>query len=149
MLAGLNPSEIRDMVPVIRGIAARGITIMMIEHVMQAVMSLAEHVFVLAEGRIIAQGPPEAVAADPLVIEAYLGRGAATLDCTLVYALVPNTLLEDAVSRRARKIAARDLSRVAHTMKLEAQQTSDDDLDARIDAYIRDHLSERELWKEP
>ena len=65
MLAGLNPSEIRDMVPVIRAIATRGITIVMIEHVMQAVMSLAEHVFVLAEGRIIAQGSPQAIAADP------------------------------------------------------------------------------------
>ena len=52
------PSEIRDMVPVIRAIATRGITILMIEHVMQAVMSLAEHVFVLAEGRIIAEGTP-------------------------------------------------------------------------------------------
>ena len=50
VLAGLNPSEIRDMVPVIRAIRDRGITILMIEHVMQAVMSLAEHVFVLAEG---------------------------------------------------------------------------------------------------
>ena len=77
VLAGLNPSEIRDIVPVIRGIWARGITIMMIEHVMQAVMSLAEHVFVLAEGRIIAEGSPPAVAADPAVVEAYLGHGAA------------------------------------------------------------------------
>src|SRR5262249_44702470 len=50
-LAGLNPSEIRDMVPVIRTIRGRGVTIVMIEHVMQAVMSLAEHVFVLSEGR--------------------------------------------------------------------------------------------------
>ena len=56
VLAGLNPSEVRDIVPVIQAIRARGITIVMIEHVMQAVMSLAEHVFVLAEGRIIAQG---------------------------------------------------------------------------------------------
>ena len=56
VLAGLNPSELRDMVPVIQAIRARGITILMIEHVMQAVMSLAEHVFVLAEGRIIAAG---------------------------------------------------------------------------------------------
>jgi branched-chain amino acid transport system ATP-binding protein len=79
VLAGLNPSEIRDIVPVIRGIQTRGITILMIEHVMQAVMSLSEHVFVLAEGRIIAQGPPEAVASDPLVVEAYLGQGAARL----------------------------------------------------------------------
>jgi len=77
VLAGLNPSEIRDMVPVIRGIASRGVTILMIEHVMQAVMSLAEHVLVLAEGRIIAQGMPHEVAADRQVVEAYLGQGAA------------------------------------------------------------------------
>jgi branched-chain amino acid transport system ATP-binding protein len=77
VLAGLNPSEIRDMVPVIRIIRGRGVTIVMIEHVTQAVMSLAEHVFVLSEGRVIADGPPEAIVADPLVVEAYLGRGAA------------------------------------------------------------------------
>jgi branched-chain amino acid transport system ATP-binding protein len=77
VLAGLNPSEIRDIVPVIRHIASRGVTILMIEHVMQAVMSLADHVLVLAEGRIIAQGMPHEVAADRQVVEAYLGQGAA------------------------------------------------------------------------
>ncbi|HUI97557.1 MAG TPA: ABC transporter ATP-binding protein [Xanthobacteraceae bacterium] len=77
VLAGLNPSEIREMVPVVHAIAARGVTIVMIEHVMQAVMSLAALCYVLAEGRIIAQGTPQAIARDPRVIEAYLGRGAA------------------------------------------------------------------------
>ncbi|HUZ32445.1 MAG TPA: ABC transporter ATP-binding protein [Xanthobacteraceae bacterium] len=77
VLAGLNPSEIRDIVPVIRALCQRGITIVMIEHVMQAVMRLAEHVFVLAEGRIIAEGSPSQVVANPGVVEAYLGRGAA------------------------------------------------------------------------
>jgi branched-chain amino acid transport system ATP-binding protein len=77
VLAGLNPSEIRDMVPVIRKLTADGMTILMTEHVMQAVTALAEHVLVLAEGRIIAQGTAQDVAADPVVVEAYLGRGAA------------------------------------------------------------------------
>jgi branched-chain amino acid transport system ATP-binding protein len=77
VLAGLNPSEIRDVVPVIRTFCARGIAVIMIEHVMQAVMSLAEYVFVLAEGCIIAEGTPAQVVADSAVVEAYLGHGAA------------------------------------------------------------------------
>lgn len=78
VLAGLNPSEIRDMLPVIRAIRESGVTIMMIEHVMQAVMSLAEQIYVLVEGHVVAQGPPATIAANPQVIEAYLGAGAAT-----------------------------------------------------------------------
>ncbi len=77
VLAGLNPSEIRDMVPVIHQIRDRGVTILMVEHVMQAVMSLCEHIHVLAQGRMIAQGGPAEIAAHPAVIEAYLGQGAA------------------------------------------------------------------------
>lgn len=77
VLAGLNPSEIRDIIPVIRNIRASGVTILMVEHVMQAVMELCDSVYVLAQGRIIAQGTPAAVANDQAVIEAYLGHGAA------------------------------------------------------------------------
>ncbi|MCW8059364.1 mobile mystery protein A [Agrobacterium tumefaciens] len=77
-----------------------------------------------------------------------LRRAAEALDCTLVYALVPNTSLEATVDERARKIAMRELQRVAHTMRLEAQGTGDDDLEARVQAYIRDQLSERDLWSQ-
>ncbi|MGI4952321.1 MAG: ABC transporter ATP-binding protein [Janthinobacterium lividum] len=77
VLAGLNPSEIEGMLPVLRDIAAGGVTILMIEHVMQAVMQLCGQVHVLAQGRMIAAGPPREVCADPAVIEAYLGAGAA------------------------------------------------------------------------
>jgi branched-chain amino acid transport system ATP-binding protein len=77
VLAGLNPTELSAMVPTIRAIADRSITIVMIEHVMQAVMSLAQHVYVLAEGRILTEGSPQDVVGDARVIEAYLGHGAA------------------------------------------------------------------------
>ena len=77
VLAGLNPSELAAMVPNIRAIADCGITIVMVEHVMQAVMSLAQHVYVLAEGRILTAGSPQDVVGDARVIEAYLGKGAA------------------------------------------------------------------------
>jgi branched-chain amino acid transport system ATP-binding protein len=77
VLAGLNPSEVRGMIPVIRKIRDGGVTILMVEHVMQAVMSLCEEIHVLAQGEIIARGTPDAVARDERVIEAYLGPGAA------------------------------------------------------------------------
>jgi branched-chain amino acid transport system ATP-binding protein len=77
VLAGLNPQEIAEMIPVVRGIADGGVTVLMIEHVMQAVMNLASHVWVLAQGQLIAQGSPAQVTADERVIEAYLGHGTA------------------------------------------------------------------------
>jgi predicted DNA-binding mobile mystery protein A len=77
-----------------------------------------------------------------------LRRAADALDCTLVYALVPRTSLEDAVRSRARKIAMRDLRRVAHTMRLEDQGTDDSDPEAQIDEYVRDNLKDRDIWNE-
>ena len=77
VLAGLNPQEIAEMIPVVRGIADGGVTVLMIEHVMQAVMNLAQYVWVLAQGQLIAQGSPAQVTADEQVIEAYLGHGTA------------------------------------------------------------------------
>ena len=77
VMAGLNPTEIVEIVGVIRNIRAAGVTILLIEHVMQAVTSLAERVYVLNQGRMIAEGTPAAIADNEAVIEAYLGHGAA------------------------------------------------------------------------
>jgi branched-chain amino acid transport system ATP-binding protein len=77
VMAGLNPSEISEIVPVVRAIRDSGVTVMLIEHVMQAVVSLCERAYVLNNGRIIASGTTAQIASDPRVIEAYLGHGAA------------------------------------------------------------------------
>ena len=77
VLAGLNPQEIDAVVPIVRSIRDGGVTVLMIEHVMRAVMSLADRVLVLAGGRLIAEGAPAAIAADARVVEAYLGQGTA------------------------------------------------------------------------
>ena len=77
VLAGLNPTEVAAMLPILRALPGEGVTVLMIEHVMQAVMQLCGTVHVLAGGKLITAGPPAAVVADPAVIEAYLGHGAA------------------------------------------------------------------------
>jgi branched-chain amino acid transport system ATP-binding protein len=77
VMAGLNPTEISEIVEVIREVRKAGVTILLIEHVMQAVTSLAERVYVLNQGRMIAEGTPAAIAENPEVVEAYLGHGAA------------------------------------------------------------------------
>ena len=73
VLAGLNPSEVAKMLDVIRSIRDRGISILMIEHIMQAIMSLSDRIVVLNFGRKLAEGTPDEVANNPQVIEAYLG----------------------------------------------------------------------------
>jgi branched-chain amino acid transport system ATP-binding protein len=75
VMAGLRPTEVDLMVQVLRDLnAARGITILLIEHVMRAVMALARRVIVMHHGEIIAQGTPEEVTTNPAVIESYLGE---------------------------------------------------------------------------
>ncbi len=77
VMAGLNPTEILEIITIIRAIRDSGVTVLLIEHVMHAVMSLSDHIYVLSYGKIIAQGAPQQVVANPAVVEAYLGRGSA------------------------------------------------------------------------
>jgi len=74
VLAGLNPSEINESVEMIRRIHERGVTILIVEHVVRAVMALSDRLVVLDQGRVISDGEPETVMRDPAVVAAYLGE---------------------------------------------------------------------------
>jgi len=76
VMAGLRPTETDQMVAVFKDLNRQGLTILLIEHVMRAVMALSERVIVLHHGEVIARGAPEEVVRDPAVLECYLGEEA-------------------------------------------------------------------------
>ncbi|MBL8672227.1 MAG: ABC transporter ATP-binding protein [Alphaproteobacteria bacterium] len=74
--AGLNPTETEEIMGILRQIRANGVTVLLVEHDMRAVMGISETIFVLDAGAKIAEGPPDAIARDPRVVAAYLGAPA-------------------------------------------------------------------------
>ncbi len=73
-LAGLTPTELHEAIALVRRIHEMGTTIVIVEHIMEVIMTLTKRVLVFNQGHVIASGPPEAVVKDEAVIEAYLGR---------------------------------------------------------------------------
>ncbi len=73
VMAGLNASEVDEALDLLRAVNARGVTLIVVEHLMKAIMSISQRLVVLAEGKKIAEGAPREVTASPAVIQAYLG----------------------------------------------------------------------------
>ena len=74
-LAGLTPGELQEAIALVRRIHQMGVTIVIVEHIMEVIMTLTRRVLVFNQGHVIASGTPEDVVRDQAVIEAYLGRG--------------------------------------------------------------------------
>lgn len=73
IMAGLNPPALREMIAFVRKLREKGLAILMVEHIMEAIIELCDHVIVLSNGEKIAEGAPQQVVADSRVVEAYLG----------------------------------------------------------------------------
>ena len=73
-LAGLTPAEIHQAIELVRAIHRTGITLVIVEHIMEVILTLAERIVVFNQGRVIAHGKPQEIVNDPAVIAAYLGR---------------------------------------------------------------------------
>ncbi|HTU00354.1 MAG TPA: ABC transporter ATP-binding protein [Candidatus Sulfotelmatobacter sp.] len=74
VMAGLNPTELVQMLEILKRIRSQGVTLLVIEHIMAAIMTISERILVLHHGEKIAEGAPKAVAADKRVVDAYLGE---------------------------------------------------------------------------
>ncbi|EHA16400.1 ABC transporter ATP-binding protein [Halomonas sp. HAL1] len=74
MMAGLNPPALKDMIGFVRQLTDQNLTIVMVEHIMEAIIALSDHVIVMANGSVITEGLPNEVIKDPRVITAYLGE---------------------------------------------------------------------------
>jgi branched-chain amino acid transport system ATP-binding protein len=73
-MGGLTPTEVTEAMRLITALRQRGLTLLVVEHVMRAIMTLSDRIVVMDQGRWIAEGPPGAIAAHPAVVKAYLGR---------------------------------------------------------------------------
>lgn len=74
VMAGLNPAEVAEAVELVKRIRSSGVTVMLVEHVMEVVMPLSDRILVMDSGKLIAEGTPEEITRDKRVIKAYLGE---------------------------------------------------------------------------